>query len=52
MPINLLPTLPIRALHHDVLELHGHRKAGVDLKADGGSAGVGGVGVVGGLGAV
>jgi hypothetical protein len=47
MPINLLPTLPIRALHHDVLELHGHRVAGVDLKADGGGARVGGVGVIG-----
>ena len=39
------------ARHHDVLELHGHRAAGVDLEADGGCARVGGVGVVGGLGA-
>ena len=41
----LFPTLPIRTLHHYVLELHGHREAGVDLEAEGGGAGVGGVGL-------
>ena len=50
--MTLLPTPPVRALDHDVLELHGHRQAGVDLDAYGASARVGGVDVVGGLGAV
>ncbi len=47
-----ITNLSIRGLHHDVLELHGHREAWVDLDAKGGGAGVGGVGVVGGLSAV
>ena len=51
LPIVLLPTLPVRAIHHDVLELYVHREARVDLEA-GGGARVGGVGVVSGLGAV
>ena len=49
---SLLPFLPIRALHHDVLELHGHREAGVDLEAERGGTGVGDVRVIGRLGAV
>ena len=49
---SLLSTHPVSTLHHDVLKLHGHREARVDLEADGSGAGVGGVGVVSGLGAV
>ena len=45
----LLPNLPIRTLHHNILELNGHREAGVDLKPERRGTGVGGICVVGGL---
>ncbi len=48
----LLPTLSIRALHNNIFELNGHRKAGVNLEPDGSATWVGGICVFGGFGAI
>ena len=43
---------PLPALHDNIVELHGHREAGVDLEPERSGNRIGGICVVGGLGAV